>query len=43
LKRQDNDLLVFDNQAAAEVFKRRFDAIFAQGETVPLATTEQNP
>jgi hypothetical protein len=31
------------NQAAAEVFKRRFDAIFAQGETVPLATTEQNP
>ena len=43
LKRQDNDLLVIDSQAAAEVFKRRFDAIFAQGETVPLATTEQNP
>jgi hypothetical protein len=32
LKRQDNDLLVIDSQAAAEVFKRRFEAIFAQGE-----------
>ncbi len=43
LKRQDNDLLVIDSQAAAEVFKRRFEAIFAQGKTPPLAATEQNP
>jgi phosphatidylserine/phosphatidylglycerophosphate/cardiolipin synthase-like enzyme len=43
LKRQDNDLLVIDSQAAAEVFKRRFEAIFAQGETLPLAATEQPP
>jgi phosphatidylserine/phosphatidylglycerophosphate/cardiolipin synthase-like enzyme len=43
LKRQDNDLLVIDSQAAAEVFKRRFEAIFAQGETLPLTATEQNP
>jgi phosphatidylserine/phosphatidylglycerophosphate/cardiolipin synthase-like enzyme len=43
LKRQDNDLLVIDSQAAAEVFKRRFEAIFAQGETLPLAATEQTP
>jgi phosphatidylserine/phosphatidylglycerophosphate/cardiolipin synthase-like enzyme len=43
LKRQDNDLLVIDSQAAAEVFKRRFEAIFAQGETLPLAAVEQNP
>jgi phosphatidylserine/phosphatidylglycerophosphate/cardiolipin synthase-like enzyme len=43
LKRQDNDLLVIDSQAAAEAFKRRFEAIFAQGETLPLAATEQNP
>ena len=42
LKRQDNDLLVIDSQAAAELFKRRFEAIFAQGEALPLAT-EQNP
>ncbi|MGH6863594.1 MAG: phospholipase D-like domain-containing protein [Methylocella sp.] len=43
LKRQDNDLLVIDSQAAVEVFKRRFDAIFAQGESLPPAATEQNP
>jgi phosphatidylserine/phosphatidylglycerophosphate/cardiolipin synthase-like enzyme len=43
LKRQDNDLLVIDSHAAAEVFKRRFEAIFAQGEQLPLAETEQNP
>jgi phosphatidylserine/phosphatidylglycerophosphate/cardiolipin synthase-like enzyme len=43
LKRQDNDLLVIDSQAAAEAFKRRFEAIFGQGETLPLAATEQNP
>ena len=43
LKRQDNDLLVIDSQAAAEEFKRRFESIFAQGETLPLAATEQNP
>jgi phosphatidylserine/phosphatidylglycerophosphate/cardiolipin synthase-like enzyme len=43
LKRQDNDLLVIDSQAAAEAFKRRFEAIFVQGETLPLAATDQNP
>jgi Phosphatidylserine/phosphatidylglycerophosphate/cardiolipin synthases and related enzymes len=43
LKRQDNDLLVIDSQAAAELFKRRFEAIFAQGRTPALAATEQNP
>src|SRR3984893_4504518 len=43
LKRQKNDLLVIDSQAAAEVFKRRFEAIFAQGETLPLAAPEQAP
>ena len=43
LKRQDNDLLVIDSQAAAEAFKLRFEAIFAQGETLPLAAAEPNP
>ena len=43
LKRQDNDLLVIDSQAAAEAFRQRFEAIFAQGESLPLAATEQNP
>jgi phosphatidylserine/phosphatidylglycerophosphate/cardiolipin synthase-like enzyme len=42
LKRQDNDLLVIDSQAAAEAFRRRFEAIFAQGEPLPAAT-EQIP
>ena len=43
LKRQDNDLLIIDSKAAAEAFKRRFEAIFAQGETLPFAATEQSP
>ncbi|HEX3497026.1 MAG TPA: phospholipase D-like domain-containing protein [Methylocella sp.] len=43
LKRQDNDLLVIDSKDAAEAFKRRFEAIFAQGEILPLAAPEQNP
>ena len=43
LKRQDNDLLIIDSKAAAEAFKRRFEAIFAQGEILPLAAPEQNP
>ncbi|MGH6850998.1 MAG: phospholipase D-like domain-containing protein [Methylocella sp.] len=43
LKRQDNDLLVTESRAAAAAFKRRFEAIFAQGETLPLAATEQSP
>jgi phosphatidylserine/phosphatidylglycerophosphate/cardiolipin synthase-like enzyme len=37
LKRQDNDLLVMDNQAAALAFERHFDAIFTQGESLPNA------
>jgi phosphatidylserine/phosphatidylglycerophosphate/cardiolipin synthase-like enzyme len=43
LKRQDNDLLVIDNQAAAASFERRFDAMFAQGEAVPSALEQQFP
>ncbi|MGH6869170.1 MAG: phospholipase D-like domain-containing protein [Methylocella sp.] len=43
LRQQDNDLLIIESQAAAEVFKRRFEAIFAQGEILPLAAPEQNP
>ncbi|MGQ0446693.1 MAG: phospholipase D-like domain-containing protein [Beijerinckiaceae bacterium] len=43
LKRQDNDLLIIDSKAAAEAFKRRFEAIFAQGETLPLAAPEPSP
>src|SRR5262249_36741476 len=31
LKRQDNELLVLDNEAAARAFEKHFDAIFAQG------------
>ena len=37
------DLLVIDSQVAAEVFKRRFEAIFTQVETLPLAAVDQNP
>ncbi|MCI0452806.1 MAG: phospholipase D-like domain-containing protein [Candidatus Latescibacteria bacterium] len=37
LKRQDNDLLILESPAAAAAFSRRFDAIFAAGETLPLA------
>jgi phosphatidylserine/phosphatidylglycerophosphate/cardiolipin synthase-like enzyme len=43
LKRQDNDLLIIDSKAAAEAFKRRFEAIFAQGEILPFAAKEQSP
>lgn len=43
LKRQDNDLLVIDSQAAAVAFERRFEAIFLQGETLPGAVAEQPP
>ncbi|MGH6842748.1 MAG: phospholipase D-like domain-containing protein, partial [Methylocella sp.] len=43
LKRQDNDLLIIDSKDAAEAFKRRFEAIFAQGETLPLAPPEPSP
>ncbi|MGH6839576.1 MAG: phospholipase D-like domain-containing protein, partial [Methylocella sp.] len=34
LRRQVNDLLIIDSKASAEAFKRRFEAIFAQGDTV---------
>jgi phosphatidylserine/phosphatidylglycerophosphate/cardiolipin synthase-like enzyme len=33
LKRQDNDLLIIDSEAAVKAFERRFEAIFAEGET----------
>jgi len=32
LKRQDNDLIVIENAAAARDFKRNFDRAFAAGE-----------
>lgn len=35
LKRQDNDLLVLDSQAAAVAFERHFEAIFSRGEPLP--------
>lgn len=40
LKRQDNDLLVLESPAAATAFEQHFDAIFAQGEILPLAAVE---
>jgi hypothetical protein len=43
LKRQDNDLLVIDSEAAAKAFERRFDVIFAEGETLPLAAEGGSP
>ena len=36
LKRQDNDLLIIDSQAAVKSFEQRFEAIFAEGETLQL-------
>jgi len=42
LKRQDNDLLIIESRAAAMAFEQRFDAIFAGGEALPLAS-EGNP
>jgi phosphatidylserine/phosphatidylglycerophosphate/cardiolipin synthase-like enzyme len=42
LKRQDNDLLIIESQAAATAFERRFDAIFVEGEALPL-TSEGQP
>ena len=36
LKRQDNDLLIIDSEAAAKSFEYRFEAIFAEGETLQL-------
>ena len=41
LKRQDNDLLIIESRAAATAFERRFDAIFAEGEALPLASEGQ--
>jgi phosphatidylserine/phosphatidylglycerophosphate/cardiolipin synthase-like enzyme len=43
LKRQDNDLLVIESQAAATAFEHRFDAIFAGGEAVSLDSEGQAP
>ena len=43
LKRQDNDLLIIESQAAATAFARRFDAIFAQGEALPLTSMGASP
>jgi phosphatidylserine/phosphatidylglycerophosphate/cardiolipin synthase-like enzyme len=43
LKRQDNDLLIIESQAAVEAFERRFDAIFAGGEVLPLVSEGQSP
>ncbi len=35
LKRQDNDLVIIENPAAAAEFTRHFEAIFAQSEPLP--------
>jgi phosphatidylserine/phosphatidylglycerophosphate/cardiolipin synthase-like enzyme len=43
LKRQDNDLLVFDSKAAALAFERHFEAIFMQGEALPIMPTGRMP
>jgi hypothetical protein len=38
LKRQDNDLIVIESAEAASAFRPAFDARFASGEAVPIAT-----
>jgi len=43
LKRQDNDLLVIESEAAAAAFERRFEAMFAQGESLPSDPGEEPP
>jgi len=43
LKRQENDLLVLDNQAAARAFEKHFGAIFAEGRNPPCIGEEQLP
>ncbi|HUB65339.1 MAG TPA: phospholipase D-like domain-containing protein [Methylocella sp.] len=43
LKRQDNDLLVIESPAAVTAFERRFDSIFAEGETLPPASDGPTP
>jgi len=42
LKRQDNDLLVIDSQAAAELFKRRFEAILEKPCLLPRRSRTHN-
>lgn len=37
LKRQDNDLLVIDNETAAQAFEQNFETIFRAGEALPQA------
>lgn len=36
LKRQDNDLIIVEDAESAAAFKRRFEAIFAASEPLPL-------
>jgi phosphatidylserine/phosphatidylglycerophosphate/cardiolipin synthase-like enzyme len=43
LKRQDNDLLIIDSEAAAKAFESRSDAIFAEGEAFRFAPEVQSP
>ncbi|HUI20592.1 MAG TPA: phospholipase D-like domain-containing protein [Methylocella sp.] len=43
LKRQDNDLLIIESQTAAAGFRRRFEAIFANGEVLPPPAAGQFP
>jgi phosphatidylserine/phosphatidylglycerophosphate/cardiolipin synthase-like enzyme len=43
LKRQDNDLLVIESAAAAAAFERRFEAMFAQGQSLPSDEGEPSP
>jgi phosphatidylserine/phosphatidylglycerophosphate/cardiolipin synthase-like enzyme len=36
LKRQDNDLIILESPMAAAAFARRFDAIYAASEPLPV-------
>jgi phosphatidylserine/phosphatidylglycerophosphate/cardiolipin synthase-like enzyme len=40
LKKQDNDLLIIESQAAALAFQQRFEAIFTKGEAASSVQTE---
>jgi hypothetical protein len=36
VQRQDNDLIIIENTAAAAEFRRHFEAIFAESEPLPI-------
>jgi hypothetical protein len=43
LMREDNDLVVIENAAAAAAFKHNFEARFVSGETLSLAGPSSQP